>query len=104
MRGLFVCLSGLTTVRAVVSVTHNMLNNLAAIQRREGLNDRDMAARLGISRPTWNRVRNGRLPLTDEVAMRAAGLWPELTRDLLERAASTVSEGTNTPIPAEPAA
>lgn len=45
-----------------------------------------MAARLGIARPTWNRIRNGRLPLTGTLAIRAAGVWPELSRDLLDRA------------------
>lgn len=73
-----------------------MLTKLTAIQVREGLTDGQMATRLGLSRPTWNRVKNGRLGLTDEVAVRAAGVWPELTRDLLDRAASTVSEATHT--------
>lgn len=101
---MFVCLCVLTSVHTIVSVAHTMLTNLAAIQKRERLTDAAMASKLGISRPTWNRVRNGRLPLTDEVAMRAAGQWPELTRDLLNRAASAVSAGTNTGIKAEPAA
>lgn len=73
-----------------------MLQKLAAIQRREGLSDGQMAARLGTSRPTWNRIRNGKLPLTEKVAMRATGLWPELTRDLIDRAAASVSEHANT--------
>jgi plasmid maintenance system antidote protein VapI len=72
-----------------------MLLKLVAIQRREGLTDGQMAARLGVSRPWWNRVKNGRLPFTDEVAVRAVGVWPELTRDLLDRAQSSVRTRTN---------
>lgn len=73
-----------------------MKERLILIQRREGWNDTEMAKRLGISRPTWNRVRNGHLPLTDEVAVRAAGLWPELTRELLDRAAASVTNASQT--------
>jgi plasmid maintenance system antidote protein VapI len=69
-----------------------MLLKLAAIQRREGLTDGRMAALLNVPRSTWNRTKNGHVPLTDAMAVRAAGLWPELTRDLLERSASAVSE------------
>lgn len=68
-----------------------MLTKLVAIQRRESLTDSQMAARLGISRPTWNLVRNGHRPLRDEWAMRAAGEWPELTADLLALTRRSVS-------------
>lgn len=70
-----------------------MKDSLIAIQTRERLSDGQMAERLGVSRPWWNRVKNGHLTLTDEVAVRAAGLWPELTRDLLDRAAASVANG-----------
>lgn len=65
-----------------------MLAKLLEIQKREGLTDGQMAMRLGISRPTWNLVKNGRRPLRDDWSVRAVGQWPELTRDLLELAAA----------------
>lgn len=65
-----------------------MREKLIAIQRREGLTDAQMAALLGCSRPTWNLVKNGRKPLHESTAIRAAGAFPELTRDLLDLAAS----------------
>lgn len=70
-----------------------MLNKVIDIQKRERLHDAQVAERLGIARPTWNRIRNGHLPFGDHLAVRAAGCWPELTRDLLDRAAA-VSVGT----------
>lgn len=73
-----------------------MLTNLTAIQSRESLTDGQMAARLGLSRPQWNLIRNGRRPLTNAVAMRAAGAFPELTRDLLDLVADSVSTPANT--------
>lgn len=63
-----------------------MLDKLKAIQQRERLADGPMAERLGISRSAWNLIRNGKLELSDAVAVTAAGVWPELTRDLLDRA------------------
>lgn len=72
-----------------------MLTRLTTIQQREGLTDTDMAFRLGLSRSHWNLIKNGRRSLTHAVAVRAAGHWPELTRDLLDMAVS-VSTSTNT--------
>jgi transcriptional regulator with XRE-family HTH domain len=63
-----------------------MLDKLKAIQERDHLTDGDMARRLGISRSLWNLIRNGKMELSDAVAMTAAGVWPELSRDLLKRA------------------
>jgi DNA-binding XRE family transcriptional regulator len=65
-----------------------MREKLIAIQRREGLTDAQMATRIGCARPTWNLIKNGRKPLHDTIAMRAAGAFPELTRDLLDLAAA----------------
>lgn len=67
------------------------------IQRREGLTDGELAARLGISRWLWNRIKNGHKPVTSEVAVRAAGAFPELTRELLDRAAASVTNGGEPP-------
>lgn len=78
-----------------VSVRY-VLTNLVAIQSRESLTDGQMAARLGLSRPQWNLIRNGRRPLTHAVALRAAGAFPELTRDLLDRAAGSVTTPADT--------
>lgn len=72
-----------------------MRNRLAAIQSREGLTDGQMAARLGIARPTWNRIKNGHLRVSDLVAVRAAGAFPELTRELLDRSAESVRTAAN---------
>lgn len=66
-----------------------LLEALRAIQEREDLNDGQMAVRLQIARPTWNGIRNGHLPLTERVAVRAVRAWPELTRHLLELAAAS---------------
>lgn len=72
-----------------------MLDKLVAIQRREDLSDTRMAELLGMSRPWWSRVKHGHLRLSEKVAVRAAGVWPELTRDLLDLAAvSTDTNGT----------
>jgi hypothetical protein len=67
-----------------------MLDKLIAIQHREELHDGAMAARLGISRSAWNLIRRQKLALGHGVAVRAAGAWPELSRDLLDRASATV--------------
>lgn len=60
-----------------------MLTKLTAIQTAQGLTDAAMAAKLGIGRSTWTEVRNGRLPLSERVQMRAANAFPELLGDLL---------------------
>lgn len=53
-----------------------------------------MADRLGCSRAYWNLIRNGRRPLTHAMAVRAAGAWPELTRQLLDIAEASVKSVT----------
>lgn len=60
-----------------------MLSKLTAIQSTQGLTDAEMASLLGIGRSTWTEVRNGRLPLSERVQMRAAKAFPELLGDLL---------------------
>jgi hypothetical protein len=72
-----------------------MLTKLLEIQRREGYTDGQMAAELGISRPLWNLVKNGRTKMSDNLAVKAAGAFPELTRDLIDRAANTVTSAPN---------
>jgi len=67
-----------------------MKDKVVAIQYRDGLTDGRMAALLGISRPTWCNIRNGRARFTHNVAIRAAGAFPELTRDLLEMAEAAI--------------
>lgn len=66
-----------------------MKDRLLLIQTRESLTDTAMADRLGLSRPTWNLIKNGRVRLSGEVAIRAAGAFPELADDLLELAAAS---------------
>lgn len=73
-----------------------MKERLISIQKRDGLNDGQMAERLGIRRETWNRVRNGHTPLRRDVAVRAAGAWPELMPDLLGLAAASVTNASQT--------
>jgi transcriptional regulator with XRE-family HTH domain len=60
-----------------------VLSKLIAIQQREGWKDREIAERLGIARSTWVDVRNGNLPLSERVQMKAARAFPELLADLL---------------------
>lgn len=72
-----------------------MLNELRAIQEREKLSDADFGARLGVSRSRWNAIRNGKQSLSDNLALAAAGVWPELTRELLNRAAGSKPSQTN---------
>lgn len=69
-----------------------MREKLREIQRREALTDGQMADRLGVSRPMWNLVKNGRLRFTERWALRAAGAFPELSRELLELAYRIVRE------------
>lgn len=76
-----------------------MLDKLIAIQSRLSLTDTDMAMRLDLSRSHWNLIKNGHRPLTRAVAVAAVGHWPELTRDLLDLAAS-VSAPANTAVEA----
>jgi transcriptional regulator with XRE-family HTH domain len=59
------------------------VDRLTGIQRRDKLTDREMAARLGISRSAWNMIRRGKLPLTDRVQVRAARAFPELLPDMV---------------------
>lgn len=70
-----------------------MLNELRQIQTREGLTDAQMGERLGVSRSRWNAIRNGKQTLSDNLALTASGVWPELTRALLDRAASAQTNG-----------
>jgi plasmid maintenance system antidote protein VapI len=72
-----------------------MLKKLREIQKRERLTDGEMAEKLGCSRPSWNLMKNGHRELRDEWAVRAAGVWPELSRDLLALAAESAVSGTN---------
>lgn len=74
-----------------------MLIALRNLQQRERLSDGAMARRLGCSRPYWNLIRNGKRPLTHEIAVRAAGTWPELTRHLLDMAEDSVMSVAHTP-------
>lgn len=37
-----------------------------------------MASRLGIARSTWTDIKNGRLPISEAVTMRAVRAFPEL--------------------------
>lgn len=60
-----------------------MRENLITIQKREKLNDRELAARLGIARSTWTSIKLGRLPLSEAVAMRAVRAFPELLPGLV---------------------
>lgn len=72
-----------------------MLNELRSIQRRDKLSDEQMGALLGVGRSRWNAIRNGKQTLSDSLALVAAGVWPELTRSLIDRAASAASSQTN---------
>lgn len=73
---------------------------LIALQKRKSLTDTQMAALLGCSRPYWNLIRNGKRAFPREFAIRAAGVWPELTRYLLDMAEESASPVANTPQPA----
>lgn len=73
-----------------------MLEALTELQTRQGLSDAQMAASLGCSRPYWNLIRNGRRALPHRLAVNAVGVWPELTRHLLNLAEASVLSATNT--------
>jgi len=64
---------------------------LIDIQAREGLSDGKFAARLGITRQLWVGIRTGKLRLTERVAVRAVGAFPELGGDLLNAAAESAA-------------
>lgn len=61
------------------------------------MTDGEMAFRLGCSRPYWNLIKNGNRPMTHDLAVKAAGAWPELTRHLLDMAEASVMTVANTP-------
>lgn len=63
-----------------------MLTKLIQIQRRDGLTDAAMAARLGMSRSMWTLVRGERYALSADAAITAAGVWPELMSELFDMA------------------
>ncbi|MCA1570854.1 MAG: hypothetical protein LC798_11155 [Chloroflexi bacterium] len=60
-----------------------MREKIIRIQKREKLNDREMAERLGIARSTWTSVKLGRLALSSALAMRAVKAFPELLPGLV---------------------
>lgn len=72
----------------------DMEARLRAIQTREELTDTAFAARLGISRPLWNRIKHGHMTVSERVAMKAAGAFPELMPLLLDAAVSAATNGT----------
>lgn len=75
----------------MLRVMKEMREKLLAIQVRERLTDGRMAVRLGITRQSWHSIKSGRVPLTERVALRAVGQWPELAMDLLNAAAATAA-------------
>lgn len=75
----------------------NVIDELRSIQARDGLTDTQMGARLGVSRSRWNAIRNGKQSLSDNLAIVAAGVWPELTRTLIDRAATAATTQTLEP-------
>lgn len=72
-----------------------MKERLLAIQSENGWNDREMAERLGCSRPLWSLIRQGKTEVSADLAVRAAGAFPELSVDLLELARDSVTPQTN---------
>lgn len=72
-----------------------MIEKLRLIQTRDRLSDAQMGELLGVSRSRWNAIRNGKQTFSDNLALTAAGVWPELTRDLIDRAASSAPSLTN---------
>jgi hypothetical protein len=73
-----------------------VIEKLVLIQKREALTDAEMGGVLGVSRSRWNAIRHGKQTLSDNLALTAAGVWPELTRDLIDRAASAAPTVTAT--------
>ena len=73
-----------------------MKERLLAIQTREGWSDREMAERLGCSRPLWTLIRNGKNEMSADLLMKAAGAFPELSADLLDLARDAATPRTNT--------
>jgi plasmid maintenance system antidote protein VapI len=72
-----------------------MKDALVTLQQRDGLTDTEMALRLGCSRPYWNMIRHGKRTFPSDMAVRAAGVWPELTRHLLDMAEDSVRSVAN---------
>lgn len=72
-----------------------MIESIRRIQLRDELSDTEVGRRLGVSRSRWNAIRNGKQTLSDNLAFTAAGVWPELTPDLIERAALAAPLVTN---------
>lgn len=85
----------MTIVLTVSYRSDTMLEALIALQNRHGLTDGQMAEALGCSRPYWNLIRNGHRDLPKSLSVTAAGVWPELTRHLLDLASASVSSVAN---------
>ena len=56
---------------------------LREIQKRRGMSDRAFAGSLGITQPSWCRVRNGKRRPGLELARGAAAAYPELGPELV---------------------
>lgn len=54
------------------------LDDLKRAQEVEGLTDKEMALRLGISRGHWNRLKNGKDGWNDKIEMKATRAFPEI--------------------------
>lgn len=54
-----------------------VVERLVAKQAALGLGNEEMASRLGVTVPTWWRVRRGHVVLSRRVLVGAARQWPE---------------------------
>lgn len=60
-----------------------MLIQLLIKQQEEGLSDSAMAQKLKRSREWWNLVKNGRQPLSKNLAINAMKAFPDLTLEVM---------------------
>lgn len=65
-----------------------LTRSIRDIQEREGLTDGQMAERLGIARPIWNGIKNGRVTLSPRYALAAVTAFPELWSALQQELAT----------------
>lgn len=58
----------------------SVLELLIQRQETDGLLDKEMAAKMGISRSLWTFIRNGKRNLTYAHKRKAASVWPDLKK------------------------
>lgn len=55
-----------------------IIESLKKIQLRDGLKDQELADKLGIHRVSWQRIKKGRVPISDKFLVRVHRAFPQV--------------------------